>query len=168
MWSLLGSGLIGAGSVWIGLQKRRRLRGRVRALEQMQEGLALLCQELEWDAPPLPELMGRLRDHSRGTARDLFSECEQALKRLDTQSFSDAWEEILGRLEELGEDARHLQLLAGVLGRGDCAQQRRGAECCRAQILQALERARERERCLGRLCQLVSVSGGAFLIILLL
>ena len=154
--------------MWTGAGKRGELRERVRALEQMQEGLTLLCHELEWDAPPLPELMERLQQGSRGSARALFSDCARALERLDEHSFPQLWEQLLKRRGELGEDVRHLHLLGGVLGRGDVAQQQHAARCCRDQIARALERAREREGTLGRLYQMVSLSGGAFLVILLL
>ena len=72
MIRLVGAVLVAAGCAWGGFRAADGLRGRVRALEEMGRGLALLEQELELDSPPLPQLMDRLVPRCRGPARELF------------------------------------------------------------------------------------------------
>ena len=65
MMRLVGAALVAAGTAWLGFRAAAALGCRVRALEDMTQGLVLLEQELELDGPPLPELMERLARSGR-------------------------------------------------------------------------------------------------------
>ena len=57
MVRLLGAALVAGGCAWLGFRRALELRDRVRALEQMAGGLALVERELALGAPPLPRLL---------------------------------------------------------------------------------------------------------------
>ena len=54
MVKLLGAALVAGGCAWLGFRRALELKDRVRALEQMSGGLALVERELALGAPPLP------------------------------------------------------------------------------------------------------------------
>lgn len=165
----LGSVLVAAGAAAWGYQAALGLKKGLRALDDLLVGLTLLEGELSLNAPELAPLMEGLARRSRGTARALFSGYARALERLGEVSACALWEETVNALEGLtGEGKFLLACLGEVLGRYDCAEQR---DCVRS-VRERLEQLRRREgescrlRC--RTCQTVALSGGAFLIILLL
>ena len=82
MMRLVGAALVAAGTAWLGFRAAAALGCRVRALEDMAQGLVLLEQELELDGPPLPQLMERLEGETRGPAKALFRDCRRALDEL--------------------------------------------------------------------------------------
>ena len=53
MVRLVGAALVAAGGGWLGFQAAAGLRSRVRTLEEVQAGLALMEGELELNAPPI-------------------------------------------------------------------------------------------------------------------
>ncbi|MGE4277140.1 MAG: stage III sporulation protein AB [Lawsonibacter sp.] len=168
MIRLFGAVLVAAGTAWLGVRASAALRDRVRALEDMAEGLALLEQELELDAPALPQLMERLAARVQGPARLLFQDCRRALDHLEEESFSMAWRRLTANREELGEDGQQaLFPLGDTLGRCGCQEQRKAVDCVRHRLKELAEQAEEVHRRQGKVYQILGVSGGAFLIILL-
>ncbi len=169
MIRLLGGTLVAAGAAWMGFRASAALKARARALGEMGEGLALLEQELELDSPPMPLLMDRLILRSRGPAKKLFQDCGRALDRLSEEEFSLAWRRLVGELEELGEEGRQaLMPLGEVLGRCSCREERQGVEGVRRRLETLRERTEEEYRRQGRVYQTLGLSGGAFLVILLM
>lgn len=169
MIKLLGTVLVAAGAAWLGFRAAAALRDRVRTLDEMGEGLALLEQELELDAPPLPTLMERLIPRSRGPARALFQGCRLALEHLDREDLSQAWRRLVGELRELGEEGRQALLpLGDALGRCGCGEQERAVAAVRRRLGELADRAEEDSRRQGRVYRALGLSGGAFLVILLL
>ena len=169
MMRLLGAALVAAGASWLGFRAAAALNHRARALEEMAQGLALLEQELELDGPPLPQLMERLAEGSRGPARALFRDCRRALDELERESLSDAWEELVGARGELGREGQGALLPLGETpGRCGCEEQRRAAARVRLRLEELVHRTEEDRRRQGKVYQVLGLSGGAFLIILLL
>ena len=169
MMRLLGAALVAAGAAWLGFRAAGTLRLRARALEEMAQGLALLEQELEWDGPPLPRLMEELEGRCRGPARALFRDCRRALDELERESLSDAWAELVGARGELGREGQAALLpLRDTLGRCGCEEQRRAAARVRTRLEELARRTEEEQRRQGKVYQVLGLSGGAFLIILLL
>ena len=169
MVKLLGSALVAGGCAWLGFRRASELRERARALEQMAGGLALLERELELGSPPLPRLLEGAAGRCAGPAARLFSGCARALARPDREDFSALWREETARLESLGEEGREaLAPLGEILGRYDCQAQRAGLAAVRGRLeeLSGLVRADSRRR--GRVYEALGLSGGAFLVILLL
>ena len=81
----IGAALVAAGGAWLGYLAAKELRGQVRAVRQMAEGLALLERELELSAPPLIQLLERGAARSGGPARALFQGCLQGMDSLDRE-----------------------------------------------------------------------------------
>ena len=169
MVRLLGAVLVASGAAWLGLREAALLRRRARDLEDMAEGLALLCRELERDNPSLPELMERLAGDSRGSAGLLFRDCRGALEHLERERFGRTWERLVGERTELGEEGqRALIPLGSVLGRYGWEDQRRATESARQRLVLLAGQWEERWRQQGQAYRVLGLSGGAFLVILLL
>jgi stage III sporulation protein AB len=169
MLRLLGAVLVTSGSAWIGFRAAAGLGIRVKALEEMRTGLALMDQELELDAPSLPALMERLIPRSKGPAKTLFTGCRLALARLEQEEFSAAWQRLIQQLEELGEEGRRALLpLGDILGRCGCEEQRQGLRAVCSRLEQLESRAEEERRQRGKVFRALGLSGGIFLVILLL
>ena len=88
MIRVMGAVLVAAGAAWIGFQAAAGLRRRVRALEEMAAGLALLERDLELTGPPLPQLLARGGARGQGPARALFLGCAQGMDNLAREDFS--------------------------------------------------------------------------------
>lgn len=165
---LLGCALVAAAGAFMGLRAAARLRKQLRVLDEIAEGLGLLEQELELHAPELEELMCGLSDRTQGAAKQLFSSFGTSVIEGEG-TVAEQWGRSVSNVEELIPDGKLcLYGLGEVLGRYDCREQRN----CVAAVRRRLEHIREaegvlcRSRC--RTCQTVGLSGGAFLIILLL
>ncbi len=169
MLHLLGAALVAGGCAWLGFQKAMELKNRVRALEETARGLALLERELGLGSPPLPRLLEGAARRSEGPAAELFAGCAQGLSRLDQEDFSHLWRRQTACLAGLsGEGKEILAPLGEVLGRYDCRDQREGVAAVRGQLEELAARAREDSRRQGRVYRALGLSGGAFLVILLL
>ena len=161
MVKLLGAALVAGGCAWLGFRRALELKDRVRALEQMAQGLALVERELALGAPPLPRLLEGAAGRCAGPAAELFAGCARALARPDREGFPALWRGQVARLEALGP-------LGEILGRYDCREQRAGLAAVRGRLeeLSVLARADSRRR--GRVYEALGLSGGAFLVVLLL
>ena len=169
MVHLLGAVLVAAGGALLGFQAAAGLRKRGRAVRQMEEGLALLERELELSAPPLSRLLERGAAHSQGPARGLFQGCAQGLDRLDRESFSALWRRLTAEREELGVEGQAVLLpLGDTLGRCDARRQREALSATRRRLEELAVRQEADSRRQGRAYQALGLSGGAFLVILLL
>ena len=169
MIRLFGAALVAAGCAWTGFQAAARLRERTRALEETASGLALLEQELELGGLPLPRLMEELSRRAAGPARALFRDCLEGLDRLDQTPFPLVWRQAVERREELGRQGQEcLYPLGEVLGRCDSLQQCRALRAVRLRLEELSRRSEEDSRRQGRVFQTLGLSGGAFLVILLL
>ncbi|MEY8401905.1 stage III sporulation protein AB [Oscillospiraceae bacterium 44-34] len=169
MIRLLGAALVAAGGAFWGFQAAEGLRRRGRAVRQTAEGLAVLERELELTAPPLSQLLDRGAAHSRGPAQALFQGCARGLAALDREDFAALWERLTGGLEELDPAGRAvLAPLGDTLGRCGADRQREVLSAARRRLEELAARLEEDSRRQGRVCQALGLSGGAFLVILLL
>ena len=169
MVHLLGAVLVAAGGALLGCQAAAGLRKRGRAVRQMEEGLALLERELELSAPPLSRLLERGAAHSQGPARGLFQGCAQGLDRLDREDFSSLWRRMVRERTELTPEGQAVLLpLGDTLGRYDGERQREALAAARRRLGELAGRLEADSRRQGRVYQALGLSGGAFLVILLL
>ena len=169
MIRLIGAVLVAAGGAFWGFQAAAGLRRRVRALRQMEDGLSLLERELELNAPPLAHLLERGASRSEGPARILFRGCLQGLDRLDRETFSHLWRRLLGELSELSPEGQAILLSWGdTLGRYEAERQREAIAAARRRLEELSARLEADSRRQGRVYQALGLSGGAFLVILLL
>lgn len=169
MLRLMGAVLVAAGGATLGFQAAAGLRGQVRALREMSEGLALLERELELSVPPLSRLLTQGAARSRGPAKVLFQGCLQGLEHLDTEGFAALWRRLVGERDELPEEGQALLALLGdTLGRYSGERQREALAVARRRLEELSARLESDSRRLGRVYQALGLSGGAFLVILLL
>ena len=169
MVHLTGALLAASAAAWIGVRGAAALRERTGALRDLEAGLLLLEQELALDAPPLRLLTERLIPRVRGPARALFQACRAALDGLEAEELSAAWARAVGELDQLDEEARRCLLPLGEsLGRCGWEDQRRTAGAVRERLTLLAARAEEESRRRGGLYRVLGLSGGAFLVILLL
>lgn len=169
MWKLVGAVLVAAGSGWLGLSAACGLTRRLRAVQAMITGLELLERELWEHGTALPELMASLARRCTPPAADFFKACAQGCKRLDQVPFGESWRQAVDELELLSSEGRAALLPLGeVLGRYEADSQRQALEHARQALEREEVRAEEERRRLGRVYQALGLSGGAFLVILLL
>lgn len=169
MWKLLGAVLVAAGSGWLGLSAASGLTSRLRAVQAMIAGLELLERELWEHGTALPELMAALAQRCSPPAADFFKQCAQGCARLDRVPFGESWRQAVNGLELLSPEGRAALLPLGeVLGRYEADSQRQALEHARQALEREELRAQEERRRLGRVYQTLGLSGGAFLVILLL
>lgn len=169
MMKLLGSVLIAGAAAWLGLTASLQLRRRVRALDEIAAALLLLEQELELSAPDLEQLALRVSRSSRGAGRVLFEHLGAAMNRLGEYTAARLWEQAVESLEDISpEGKRRLVSLGECLGRFDSREQRACVSAVRTRLeqLRAQEESDCRARC--RTCHALCLSGGAFLVILLI
>lgn len=169
MTRLVGAALVAAGCFWLGEQKARRLRLRVRTLEGISGALEQMERELRLRLPPLPVLMAQVSGQCDPVAASLFQGCAGALEQLREYSLSAVWPQLLEELSALEEeDRRILAPLGHILGRYGGGEQADSI----AQVRNVLEKRREQAMAdslrLGRVYRAVGAAGGGFLIILLL
>ena len=168
---LPGAAAILFASLIAALLKLRENRDRIRAYYDLQRSLLILRRELSERMTPLPVVLARLCEGAReGAACGFFRDLTAGMERLGEQSFSALWrgaaEERLSFLET--ENRERFALLGELLGGSELESQ------CRALADTAEElgkRAEELKRCekekqktiLG-----ITLSFGAFIIILLM
>ena len=153
----------------MGFKAAGRLGAPTTELDDNAEGMGQMAHEREVDGPPLEQLMERLIPRSRGTARALFAGCRQALERLEEEPFPRAWRRLVEEQEALGEGGQACLLPLGeVLGRCGCREQERALALAVSRLDRERARAGEERLRMGRVYQALGLSGGAFLIILLL
>ena len=169
MLHVLGAACCAGAASWIGFRGAAALRDRARTLRNLEAGLTRLEQELELEAPPMPDLMDRLQRECRGAAGQLFSGCRAALDCLEDESLSLAWDRLLLEIPELDADAADcLRPLGGVLGRCSWEEQQQSVCAVRDRMSGLAQRAEEEGQRQGKVCRVLGLSGGAFLMILLL
>ena len=135
----------------------------------MALALSLVERELELGAPPLPQLLERAAGCSQGPAKTLMEACLAGLEHLEREDFSALWNRQVRQLPQLGEEGQALLLPLGqVLGRYGGGEQREGVAAVRRGLEELARRWEEERRRQGRVYQVLGLSGGAFLIILLL
>ena len=169
MIRLIGAVLVAAGGAHLGFQAAAGLRRQIRALRQMGTGLELLERELELSAPPLALLLERGAAGSGGPAGLLFRGCLQGLDSLDREGFSALWRRQVEARRELPVRGRELLApLADTLGRYEAERQQETLAAVRRRLEELADRLEEDSRRKGRVYQALGLSGGAFLVILLL
>ena len=169
MLRLMGAVLVAAGGACLGFQAAAGLRRQVRELRELSDGLALLERELELNAPPLDRLLARGAARSRGAAEALFRGCLQGLDHLEEERFSNLWRRLTGQARGLGPEGQAvLAPLGDTLGRYDVQRQREALADTRRRLEELAGRLEADSRRQGRVYQVMGLSGGAFLVILLL
>ena len=169
MMRLMGAVLVAFGAAWLGLTAAAELGRKVRRLEQLSIGLELLERGLWERGSPLPQVLEELSLRTGEPASTLFAQCAAACGRLDWEPFPAAWRRLVTELEGLAPEGRAALLPLGeVLGRYEAQGQREAIAQARSALDRERERAEGEKLRMGRVYQALGLSGGAFLVILLL
>lgn len=164
-----GAVLVAAGCGFLGFQAAAGLRGRVRALKEMSQGLALLERELELNVPPLSRLLAQGAARSRGPVKELFRGCLWGLDHLEQEEFSVLWRRLVSERGELGLEGQAVLLpLGDALGRCGAERQREELAAVRRRLEELAAALEADSRRQGRVYQALGLSAGAFLVIVLL
>lgn len=170
MLRLAGAVLLAAGPAVIGFHAARRLARRPRLLRELAAALEQMEREISFRLTPLPELFVRLSQEYSGPVGALFSCCARDMDDLGQRSLSQIWRQALteATLDLDSRGQRALEELGEVLGRYD-GDGLRGAlrQTCGELTAAAEEAERERER-KGRMDQVLGLTTGALLVILLM
>lgn len=167
---MAGAVLLAAGPAVIGFHAARRLARRPRLLRELAAALEQMEREISFRLTPLPELFVRLSQEYSGPVGALFSCCARDMDDLGQRSLSQIWRQALteATLDLDSRGQRALEELGEVLGRYD-GDGLRGAlrQTCGELTAAAEEAERERER-KGRMDQVLGLTTGALLVILLM
>ena len=146
-----------------------QLRRRLAALEELSRGLELLEGEMALHCPALEACMGELAHRAPGTAGDLFAAFSKSLSRLGEDTAAGLWRSAVEGLSDVSREGKDILLPLGeFLGRYSGEEQCRAIAGVRGRLEQLQRREETRCRENSRLCRALSLSGGAFLVILLL
>ena len=169
MIRLLGAVLVASGAAWLGLRAAAELGRRVRRLECLSAGLELLERELWERGSPLPQVFEELSRRTEEPARTLFARGAEACGKLEWEPFASAWRRLVTELEGISPQGRAILLPLGeVLGRYEARGQQEAIARARGLLEQERERAEGERRRMGRVYQALGLTGGGFLVILLL
>ena len=169
MIRLIGAVLIAFSAAWLGLSAAGELGRRVRGLANLAVGLELLERELWERGSPLPEVLTQLSQRTEEPASALFARSAAACSQLEEEPFSKAWRRLVEGLEGMTPPGRAALLPLGeVLGRYEAQGQREAIAQARAALERERARAEEEKLRMGRVYQALGLSGGGFLVILLL
>ena len=159
MIRLLGGVLIVVAGSALGLSCGRTLRGGVTAVEGVMTALERLEREMSLHLTPLPELLMKLGG--------VYARCGREIDRGECVRV--AWGDMVARLPSLSRDSREILLpLGGVLGQYDGQAQCQALAATRQELSILRHQQRETSNRLGRVYTALGVTGGAFLVIVLM
>ena len=167
---LIGALLLAGGAGALGCSAAAQLSRRVAVLRALLGALEGMEREIAFRLTPMPELLERAAAESPPPVCTLFARCRTLLDELGERSMAELWREALEQVP-LGLDGPGrlaLEELGEVLGRYDGDGQREALAHTRAELSRALEQAREAREKQGRMYQVLGITAGAFLVILLL
>ena len=169
MIRLLGGILVASGMTFLGFCAARELTERVYGIETMIDGLNQLRRELKQRGRGLPELLEQLSQQTALPAATLFQQCAQGCCHLDERTLAENWQDGVKKLRILSKETQMaMGALGVVLGRYEVSGQCEAI----AQVVTILEeertKAKEEQRRLGKVYQVLGLTGGTFLTILLL
>ena len=150
MLKLIGALLLAGGAGALGCSAAAQLSRRVAVLRALLGALEGMEREIAFRLTPMPELLERAAAESPPPVCTLFARCRTLLDELGERSMAELWREALE------------QVPLGLDGPGEALAH------TRAELSRALEQAREAREKQGRMYQVLGITAGAFLVILLL
>lgn len=170
MLRLVGAVLLAAGPAVAGFHAAGRLARRPRLLRELTAALEQMEREISFRLTPLPELFDRLSREYNGPVGTLFACCARNMEDLGRRTLSQIWRQALAEaaLDLEGRGLRALEELGEVLGRYDGDGLRDTLrQTCGELSAAAAEAEEERER-KERMDQVLGLTTGALLVILLM
>ena len=166
----LGAIWVAGCGLWLGLQRTVWYTRRVETIQGLLEAISLMEWELKDRQTPMPELLRRAEEGSRGSVRTFFAQCGGQMDELGSRSFGRIWTQA-AELSQLPLDREDLLILEGlgqVLGRYDQQSQCQALAQGRNRLTRRLEQAREDRDRLGRLSGVLGGAAGLLAVILML
>lgn len=170
MLKAVGAALLLTGSAGLGLTAIRRLERRVTALRSLIEALELMERELDFRLPPMKELILATACRATEPAAGFLHACGEGMDKLEGKPLAGLWRQAaLEKLPALKkQDLETLFSVGAVLGRYDGEGQRRTIAVAWERLSNFLAEASEERRRQGKVYGALSVTAGAFLVILLI
>lgn len=153
-----------------GFLAARRLARRPRVLRELMRALEQMEREIAFRLTPLPQLFATLSQRYKGPVGELFAQCVEGLNALGTVPAAEIWRNAL-KTDDLDLDERSLhvlQELGDVLGQYDEQGLRTALKRAGAELEAAAEQAELEWERKGRMDQVLGLTAGAFLAILLI
>ena len=170
MIRLAGALLAAGGMAWVGFSAARRLARRERTLVQLSAALAQMEREISYRLTPMPQLLGELAENTPGPAGAFFGACRKGLEELGSRSLAEIWHETLltAPLDLEDRALAVLDRLGTVLGRYQEEEVRAALARAAEDLAREGELARAEAENRGRMYQVLGLTAGGLLVLLLL
>lgn len=170
MIRLMGALLTVGGGAFLGFDAHRRLNRRARVLRQLAGALEQMDREISFRLTPMPQLMEELADDYLPPVGELFANCRKGMDQLGERSLAEIWRQALADtpLDLEGRAAGILDELGEVLGRFEESSLRSALARAGVELAREAELAREDGEKRGRMYQVLGLTCGGLLVILLL
>ena len=170
MIRLMGALLTVGGGAFLGFDAHRRLKRRARVLRQLAGALEQMDREISFRLTPMPQLMEELADDYPPPVGELFANCRKGMDQLGERSLAEIWRQALEDtpLDLEGRSAAVMDELGEVLGRFEESGLRSALARAVAELTREAELAREDGEKRGRMYQVLGLTCGGLLVILLL
>ena len=170
MIRLVGAALLTAGGAALGFGAVCHLERRVRDLNLLSVGLAVMRRELDHRMTALPELLALAVKETKHEVSDFFRLCSVGASHLNGRAFRDIWKQGLElvHLHMEAEDLAVVERLGSVLGRYDGENQRQALDEARDRLDEQRKLASEQRNRLGKVYGTLGLTAGVFLVILLI
>lgn len=170
MIRLMGALLTVGGGAFLGFDAHRRLKRRAMVLRQLAGALEQMDREIAFRLMPMPQLMEELAADYPPPVGDLFANCRKGMEELGERSLAEIWRQALEDtpLDLEGRSAAVMDELGEVLGRFEESSLRSALARAGAELTREAELAREDGEKRGRMYQVLGLTCGGLLVILLL
>ncbi|MEG0598406.1 MAG: stage III sporulation protein AB, partial [Oscillospiraceae bacterium] len=144
-----------------------KLNARVQGLEHMRAALQFMERELAFSLTPMGTIFKALSQWEEPPVGAFFARCHRGLTHLNEENLDSVWR--TAAAEELPMlQSEDVAVLSAVLGRYDGEGQQKSLALTLERLTHCIENAKgERDR-LGKVYGVLTLSVGAFLVILLL
>lgn len=172
MLKILGSLCIMASTTLWGASAARQLRRNYEQMRMLEQLLNRLRSEILYSRSCLGDIFAKIGPDLDGPFQLWVYQMHEKIQKKEGDSFSVIWKEtIQACLSESGipqRDRLRLQEIGGQLGDADLEGQIRAIELYLNELKRSMEDMRNELRSKEKLCHCLGVTGGIFIVILLL
>lgn len=169
---ILGGLFLLCSSAAIGVLKAEELQVRVQRLQELKRMLVLLQGELRFHRAVLSEAFANVAERVESPFDGFLADTAKKLESADHQGFERVWSEMSGNLLKtegfFAEDGKLFDLLGNSLGYLDLTMQMENLNLVLLQTQEILEKAKEQQEVKGKLYQMMGVTVGALLTLLII
>jgi stage III sporulation protein AB len=164
---LLGGTLAFFGCLFLGGRQERGLVQQRKALERAAEELEELSRRLEWNNPPLGELLAWMAQRE-GPLRPVYEACKAELQKPDRSMFSQIWAAAVENFSHLPPQGREVLAQAGLLlGQYQHQRQEEGLNALAQRLRTLAEETEKKRKGMGRVYWVTGGAAGLLLVLLL-